>query len=129
MFKKISAFFMIAFSLFIMKASPSLAEVNIWTGPDGVDTQASIEGIGFEANDPRTMVANGIKIFLGFLGMLAVILILYAGFLWMTAAGNDDNIKKAKQILSAAVVGLVIILMSYGLASFVLTQIKTATGS
>jgi len=129
MFKKISAFFMIAFSLLVMKVSPSLAEVNIWTGPDGVDTQASIEGIGFEANDPRTMVANGIKIFLGFLGMLAVILILYAGFLWMTAAGDEKKIDKSKQILSAAVVGLIIILMSYGLASFVLTQIKTATGS
>lgn len=127
MFKKISAFFLIAFSLIVIKTTPLLAAVDIWG--EGDENKGKIEKAGFVYNDPRDMVANGIKIFLGFLGMIAVILILYAGFLWMTAAGNDDNIKKAKQILSAAVVGLVIILMSYGLATFVLEQVQTATGS
>jgi amino acid transporter len=113
--------------IFITNTSQSLAEVDIWVGPDGIDTQAQIEDAGFEEADPRAMVANAIKIFLGFLGMISVILILYAGFLWMTSAGEDAKVKKAKDILWAAIIGLVIILMSYGLAIFVLDQLKIVT--
>lgn len=128
MLKKLSVFFLILFALVIANISPVKA-VELWTGPDGFDTEGKIKDSQLAATDPREMVANGIRIFLGFLGLLAVVLILYAGFLWMTDGGSEKNIEKAKKILSAAVIGLIIILMSYGLATFVLNQIKTATGS
>ena len=73
-------------------------------------------------------IASIINILLGFLGVLAVLLILYAGFLWMTAAGNEENIGKAKQIMSAGVIGLVIILAAFALASFIVTQLADSTG-
>jgi len=127
MYKKISAFFLIAFSLIVMKTSPVLAQVNIWQGPDNFDTKGQIENSNLASTDPREMVANGIKIFLGFLGMIAVVLILYAGFLWMTSAGDDKKIESSKKILGASIVGLIIILMSYGLATFVLKQVVGVT--
>ena len=78
-------------------------------------------------DDPRNITANLINVVLGFLGILALVLILYAGFKWMTAAGNDDQIASAKKLLIASVIGLVIILSSYALASFVLDAVYRST--
>ena len=60
--------------------------------------------------------------------MVTVILILFAGFQWMTAAGNGDKIDKAKQTLSAAVIGLAIIMSAYSLTAFVMKSLMSATG-
>src|SRR3989338_10529513 len=65
------------------------------------------EGTGLSNEDPRIIAANIIRIVLGFLGIVAVSLIIYAGWMWMTAAGSADKIEKAKKILISAVIGLV----------------------
>lgn len=100
------------------------ADVNLWA-ENGVDTTAFTDA-GFTQKDPRAIVASIIKILLSFLGTIAVVLIIYAGFLWMTAGGKPDNIKKAKDIMSAAVVGLVLILISYGITVFVTNALSNA---
>lgn len=75
-------------------------------------------GSGLTDADPRIIASRVINVVLGVLGTIATVLIFYAGFLWMTAAGNDDDIAKAKSIMSAAVIGLVIILASYSISNF-----------
>ncbi len=65
-----------------------------------------------------------INFLLGFLGVIALVLILYAGFLWMTAAGNEENIAKAKKIIGAAVIGLVIILAAFAIANFIISNLS-----
>ena len=52
------------------------------------NTQNSYANIGLSDTDPRDVVANVIKVVLGFLGTIAVVLIIVAGFQWMTAAGS-----------------------------------------
>ncbi len=69
-----------------------------------------------------------INFLLGFLGVLALILILYAGFLWMTAAGNEENVAKAKKIMGAAVIGLVIILAAFAIANFIVVNLASQIG-
>lgn len=91
------------------------------------NTQNSYANIGLSDTDPRDVVANVIKVVLGFLGTIAVVLIIVAGFQWMTAAGNEDKIAKAKKIMTAAVIGLVIVLMAYALSTFVINAIISAT--
>ncbi|HNQ45163.1 MAG TPA: hypothetical protein PKI58_02355, partial [bacterium] len=59
-------------------------------------------------------------------GTIAVVLILYAGFIWMTAGGKPDNVAKAQKIISAAVIGLIIILASYGLTMFITKALSNA---
>ena len=86
-------------------------------------------GIGLGEEDPRDMAANLIQIILGFLGILAVIIILIGGFKWMTAGGNEDQVAEAKKIIIAGIIGLVIILASWGIASFVLDRLVTVTGA
>lgn len=86
------------------------------------------QNIGLGDADPRLVAARVIRIFLGFLGILAVGLILYAGFIWMNSAGNEEKIDKAKKILKSATIGLIIVLASFGIASFILTRLLQITG-
>jgi len=73
-------------------------------------------------------IAELIKVALQFLGIIFLVLILYAGFLWLTSAGNEDKISKAKKIMAAAIIGSAIILTAYIITSFVLNQLLEATG-
>lgn len=95
--------------------APVQAEVNLFDS----ESATAFNNTGLSKEDPRTIIANLIKVVLGFLGTIAVLLVIYSGFLWMTAGGKPDNIKKAKDIMSAAVIGLIIILISYGVTIFV----------
>ncbi len=56
---------------------------------------------------------------LGVLGVAAVALIVYGGFVWMTAAGSEETIAKAKKIIGAAVIGLVIVMLAWAIVVFV----------
>jgi len=83
---------------------------------------------GFTEKDPRLIVADIINVVLGFLGIVAICLILFAGFKWMTAGGNEDKVTEAKKLLANATIGLVIILAAFALATFVLNAIQTSIG-
>jgi large-conductance mechanosensitive channel len=78
------------------------------------------------SQDIKTTIGNIIQIILGFLGILTVLFILYAGFLWMTSQGNEEQIGKAKGMISAAVIGLVLILAAYSIAGFVVSNLANA---
>lgn len=57
------------------------------------------------------------------MGIIFLILIIYGGILWMTGGGNPETIKKAKSILVNSLIGLLIILLSYGFTIFVFQQL------
>ncbi|MFA4941443.1 MAG: Ig-like domain-containing protein [Patescibacteria group bacterium] len=82
--------------------------------------------IGLSNTDPRIIIARVIQVALGFLGIIAVGLILYAGWLWMSSAGSEDKIEQAKNILKNAVIGLIIILSSFAIATFILNKFMGA---
>ncbi|MFA6306505.1 MAG: pilin [Patescibacteria group bacterium] len=82
---------------------------------------------GSTPRDIRMTIVDIIKIVLGFLGIITVVIILYAGFKWMTAGGNEENVATAKKMLINAVIGLVIILSAYALATFIISYIVGAT--
>ncbi len=73
---------------------------------------------GLSKADPRIIASRIINVALGVLGTIATVLVFYAGFLWMTAAGDDDQIGKAKNIMTAAIIGLIVILASYSISTF-----------
>lgn len=104
--------------------SSALAQIDPWNSGGNPDAVSEI-GLGTES--PVTVATNIIQIILGFLGMIAVVIILLGGFKWMTAAGNEDKISEAKKLLAAGLIGLIIILMAYGLATFVIAQLMGAT--
>ncbi len=85
------------------------------------------EGTLGERQDIRVVIANIIKTAMSFLGIVAVLIVLYGGFKWMTAGGNEEQVGEAKKILIAGVIGLIIIILAYTIASFVVTQLVSAT--
>lgn len=85
-------------------------------------------GTGLSAQNPKATAVKVIRVGLGLLGVLALGLIIYAGFLWMSAKGNEEKIEQAKKILIGAAIGLVIILAAFGIASFILGKLLEATG-
>lgn len=106
------------------------ADVDVWGDVDGNAVNSIVEEkTGLEYQDPRIIVANIIKFALSFLGILAVILILIGGFKWMTAGGNDDQVAEAKKWMYSGVVGLLIILAAYALATFVTEQIAAVVNA
>ena len=84
---------------------------------------------GLGTNDIREGVMNVVNVLLGFLGIIAIIIILWGGFRWMTAGGNEEKVGEAKKIISAGIIGLVIIFTAYAIATFVISQLITATGA
>lgn len=86
---------------------------------------ASESGLG--SADLVDTISSIIRVALGFLGVIAVVIILLGGFKWMTSQGNDTKVGEAKKLIYAGIVGLVIVLMAYAIASFVITQITSVT--
>ncbi len=78
---------------------------------------------------PEVVIGKIINIALGLLGVIFLCLIVYAGYLWMTASGNDDQLKKAKGILTNSIIGLIIVLMAYIISAFVIKHIIDATST
>jgi len=78
-----------------------------------IKPQADMIGIIFRA----------IQYILAFLGVVAVVVILIGGFMWMTAGGNDEKVGKAKKILIQGLIGLVIILLAFAIATFVIERL------
>jgi Mg/Co/Ni transporter MgtE len=120
------ALFIITPALAIMPTSDTSQALALNNEDVGMD-YADDTGLG--DRDPREIAASIINIALGFLGILAVIIILIGGFQWMTAAGNEDKVSQAQKIIVAGVIGLVIILASWGIASFVLENLIDATSN
>ena len=76
---------------------------------------------------PKQVVINVIQWVLGLLGLAAVIMVIFGGFTWMTASGNEEKIDKAKKVLKAAVIGLIIILLSWAIVTFIVGRVDTFT--
>ncbi len=81
-----------------------------------------------EANntDPRAFAINIVKYLMTFLGIIAVLVVLYGGFIWMTAGGNEDKVDKAKKMIISGAIGLVIVLSAFAIITFVINVTGSA---
>ena len=116
--------FYILNSSFALAATPSqeaLDQLNAAAGSSG----ANIAGSG--PMDPRMIVAIIIRSLLALIGIVFIVLTVYAGFLWMTAAGEEEKTGKAKKLLSSGVIGLAIILSAYAISYFIFKSLLGAT--
>lgn len=78
--------------------------------------------------DPVEIIVEVINVLLYFIGSIVIILILWAGFKWMTSAGNADAIKKSRETMLNAVIGLIIIFASYAILNFVFDNLIDIAG-
>lgn len=75
-----------------------------------------------------SLVGRFLNVVLGFIGLILFGYIVYGGILYMSAAGDDKQVKTAKDTLQNAVVGVFMILLAFGVSSFVLERAIEVTG-
>ncbi|MBI4253174.1 hypothetical protein HY623_03300 [Candidatus Uhrbacteria bacterium] len=134
-------FFSLLLALFFI-LSPVFAENPLQAGTTrttilgnyvhGETTQFNWFTKGFGVDDvsdvawPNTIARRIVNIVFSFLGIVTVIVIIYAGFLWITAGGEEEKAKQGRTLLFQAFIGLVIILSAYLVSYFTIDQLVKA---
>ncbi|MFH1193692.1 MAG: hypothetical protein V1661_01715 [bacterium] len=115
---------LIAVALLALVAMPAIVlaqtQPNLGLNEFGSQTQLGTKAL-------TATIASIINVAMGLLGMVVVVLILAGGFMWMTAAGSEEKITKAKGLIFGGVIGLAIILSAYAVAQFVVSSLLKAT--
>lgn len=90
--------------------------------------QDTAKGAGFTkpAEAPEVVVGRYIQSGLIMMGTIFGLLVVYAGYLWMTARGSTEFVTKAKNILINASIGIVIVMGAYALTSFIVNQVTSS---
>lgn len=95
----------------------------------------SIKGVDLPngGNDPEAraveIAGSIISAILSLFGVIFMGLMVYGGFIWMTAAGHDDKIDKAKEIIKAAIIGLIVVMLSFVISLFVVNALQSAAAA
>ena len=139
--KKIIYFSLIIFTVFFLFSNFVLAQ---GTGETTTENSPTANGFGFDrvenvanqagynpSNAPTLdqRISSFIAIFLSLLGVIFMILMILAGYNWMTAGGDEEKITKAKDTIRAAIIGLIIVVAAYAISVFVISRLWGTTVS
>ena len=125
-FSKIIAGSVMVMAVYGALLMPALASI---TSDTGLVHTASKSGFKTENSDLAPLIGGLIQNLMGLLGSIFLLLLIYAGALWMTAQGDTDKIKKAKGIIMNAVLGIVLVFASYTLVGYVVGKLSTSPSS
>lgn len=118
---KISIFLLVVISLFFA-AQFALAS-GVYTN---LRTAAGTDLV--KNSDIVTMIGGIVGVIIGLLGVVLALIIIYGGFIWMTAGGDPKKVEKGKDMIKNAVIGLVIVFAAYAITGFVLRNLTGITG-
>lgn len=114
-----------AIAISLLMNVPASAQVQ--TGLNTTAAAAYGQNASQLRTDPAEIVGYFIRAALSLVGLVFMVLIVYGGFLWMTASGKEQQVDKAKSIITSAVIGMVVIAAGYALTSFAISALTTAT--
>ena len=75
--------------------------------------------------DIASIVGTGINIALSLIGLVFLLLMVYAGYLWMTAQGEEEQVKKAQKIITATIIGLVVVISAFAITAMVIARFSS----
>jgi len=112
----------------LLLATPAFA------GPDiNSLTRRVVSSSGFDPFVTDTTISQNvgkvIKSALSLVGTVFLILTVYAGFLWMTASGDDAQVEKAMNIVKRSAIGFIIVVAAYSLTAFVIGNVLKASNT
>lgn len=87
---------------------------------NSTDNPSTIAGATGGDDGLRSLILKIVNFFLGFLGLIAVLMVIYGGVLMLTSGGGDGY-TKGKKILTYAAIGIVVILLSFAFVATILT--------
>jgi len=103
---------------FVFAQETMMGELKKVGGEGGYD-------IGANQYTVSQIAGTVVKAFLGLLGVIFIILMLFAGYNWMTAGGDEEKITKAKNTIKTAIIGLIIVVGAWAIWYFVFTMVIT----
>ncbi len=114
-------------AMVVMLGAPFFAAHAITSGQLGIGQGSDFQNATLLGTKslPAT-IASVINSALAILGVVAVVIIIMGGFMWMTAAGAEDKVKKAQGLIKSGIIGLAIILSAYAIATFVIDKLTQA---
>jgi len=89
---------------------------------------AGSSGAGYDTNDAvdaYSIISLAITTALSLLGVIFLVLMIYAGYNWMTARGEEEKVTKAKDTIMRAIIGLIIVVAAYAISTFVISKLET----
>jgi len=95
----------------------------------GGPAQTMLQSTSLSEFSLGSVVAVVIQGALGLLGIIFLIIMVFAGYRWMTASGNEEAIKTSKQMITRAIIGLIIVLMAYAITYFIFNQLPFSGGT
>ena len=100
----------------------------------GLDTTAGPKGAGFAVSttpqaDLNILIGSIVKTILGLTGVIFMLFIIAAGDMWMTSGGNEEKMKKARDMIFNSVVGLAIAFSAYMSADFIVALVLRVAGA
>ena len=108
----------------LMPVQMSMAKGNLDSALSGLKTTGDIAvGVETTQSSLSDIIGGVIKTALGLVGTIFLVLIIYGGFLWMTARGEEEQVKKAQKIVVQTVIGLVLVLSAYAITLLVTGQV------
>ena len=134
MFKKVMAGFVVVASmalvmtgLGVLSSLPAHAACKVDDGISGAlqDDCSRGKGQAKELDGNQGVITTIINTMLFIVGLLAVIMIIYAGIRFVTAHGDEKQVESARQTILYSVVGLIVAILAYALVNWVFTQFKT----
>lgn len=113
-------------SVLSMSLAPVGVLAQLKSSTEGSDLKTIGDKLGSDTPQKLPeLIASLINIFLSVLGIIFVVIIVYAGYLWMTDGGEGKKVTKAKALIGQAIVGLVIIVAAYAITAFVIDKIAS----
>lgn len=111
----------LVFPYFVFGAS------NIKSGLLELGEASSYETGGITETSVSSIAGTIVSAFLSLLGIIFIVLMLYGGYLWMMARGNEENVTKSQDLIRSAIIGLIIITAAYAISAFVFDRIASQT--
>lgn len=115
--------FILILPYFVFAADPITPDTPL-TGLEKVGVSggyAEITAAG--GNDILGITGIAISTLLGLLGVIFIVLMLYAGYNWMTAAGEEGKVETAQETIKRAIIGLIIVVGSYALQALIFDKL------
>lgn len=122
-------FFATAYIFTFSFVGPVFADQSLLESQTGFEEIQGVYNADDRPADIRAIIINIIRIVLGFLAVIFLVLMVIAGFKYMTAAGNEDQTKKAMSQITSSVIGLLIILASWVITTAVLRYLTRAVNN
>lgn len=111
------------FIIFSLIFSSGIFSESVYAGCIDNDTGQWTTGDCKDDKKVSNLAKNGINVFIGIIGFLAVVVVIYGGFLMVTSEGDAGKVKKAKDTILYGVVGLIVAMMAFGIVKFVVDNV------